>query len=427
MKQLLILLYIIGISGALSAQQKWTLSECIHYALEQNPSLLKMKGKRAQLQIKHGSIKNQRLPAVEINSTQRFDFGRSLNRENVYQDVNSRATAFNLNIEMPVFKGFQTKHALKEAEFEANASEEEIQTRSEELRMQVINFFFRAMVYKEVADIAEQQKQLTEDQLAKAHVRVSAGMAPKSLLPDIQTQLAEDELAIVEAKANEENTLMELARIMSLRVDENGFDIHFSETDHHRHGFTTNNRFSQMQSAKYHLQSLEAAYRKVRSGYFPSLSLGASTGSNYYHRNGMENDIFSKQMKNNLQSYVYATLHIPVFNRFAVRDNLRSMQTEIRNQQLTLREIENELTAERHKANANVRQATQKLTTAQTALESNIQSFNHATERFNAGKISVYEYGQAKQKLANAQSQVAQAKYDLLFKNALAEYYNRPN
>ena len=47
----------------------------------------------------------------------------------------------------------------------------------------------------------------------------------------------------------------------------------------------------------------------------------------------------------------------------------------------------------------------------------------NAQEKFNAGKISVYEHLQAKQKLASSQSQSVQAKYELAYKLAVYDYY----
>lgn len=430
MKQLFVLLHIIVVSATLSAQQTWTLEQCTSYGLENNLSIQQMQGETDKLHIREQTLKNSRLPSSEIAASQRFNFGRSLNRENVYQDVSSHITNLNLNVEMPLFDGFFTRNSIRENRSNMHASEENIAAKKDELRLNIANLFYRAAIYKEMHSIAVEQKKLTESQISRIQVRLKAGMTSKDLLLQMKAQLADDELKITETQGNMNIALIELAQLMNLTEQIPQFDIAVDTVDVILSDFLSDgdiqtSHFSQIRSVQHRLQSAEWAFKKVSAGYLPSLSLGGSIGSSNYIQSGVSNSAFFTQLKNNRQTYVYVALRIPLFDKFTTRDNLRSIKTDIRNQSLALQEAQNRLRTEALKIESDIQNARQKLTAATQSVNSHAEAFRFATEKFNAGKLSVYEHLQAKQRLASSQSQAVQAKYDLMYKAMIYRYYHK--
>ena len=51
------------------------------------------------------------------------------------------------------------------------------------------------------------------------------------------------------------------------------------------------------------------------------------------------------------------------------------------------------------------------------------ESFKYADKRFSVGDINAVEYNDAKNKLAKAQSDLLQAKYDFVFKQKILDFY----
>lgn len=414
---------------AVKAQEKWTLEQCVQYGLENNLTLLQMQGEKVKLQIWQESIKNNRLPGAEMNASHQFNFGRSLNRENVYEDISSYTTGMELNVELPLFDGFYTRNAIRENKMEIRVSDEDMATKKDELALDITNLFYRAAIYKEVHKIALEQRKLTEDQLQRSRDRIEAGMAPKGLLPEIEAQHAEDELTIVEARGNLDRALIELAQLMNMTESVETFDVAIPSAPDDLLVLSVENniqidRFSQLRSAQLQREGMEWTYRKTRSGYFPTLSLGGSIGSNYYNQSGMQNTPFSQQLKNNQQTYVYVALRIPLFDKFTTRSNLRTVKADIQNQSLAIQAVKNTLHAEALKIKVDMVNSRQKVVTANQSVVAHTEAFRFATEKFNAGKISVYEHLQAKQRLANSQSQAVQAKYELAYKLAVYDYYH---
>jgi outer membrane protein len=257
---------------------------------------------------------------------------------------------------------------------------------------------------------------------------MEAGMASKDLLLQMEAQLADDELKITETRGNVDIALIELARLMNITEHIHQFDIVVDTTrmelsDCLNKGDLQINHFPQIRSAQHRLQSAQWALKKAKAGYFPSLSLGGSIGSSNYIQSEILNSPLFEQLKNNRQAYVYVALRIPLFDKFVTRDNLRGIKIDIRNQSLVLQETENNLRAEALKMESEILNARQKLWAANQSVSSYTEAFRFVTEKFDAGKLSVYEHLQVKQRLANSQSQAVQAKYDLAYKIMLHEYY----
>lgn len=99
------------------------------------------------------------------------------------------------------------------------------------------------------------------------------------------------------------------------------------------------------------------------------------------------------------------------------------VKAEMRNQSFKIKEMENTLHSEALKIKADLINSQQKVVTANQSVVAHSEAFRFATEKFNAGKISVYEHLQAKQKHANSQSQAVQAKYELAYKLVVYDYY----
>ena len=58
------------------------------------------------------------------------------------------------------------------------------------------------------------------------------------------------------------------------------------------------------------------------------------------------------------------------------------------------------------------------------AVESMQEAFRYTEEKFNVGMVNTVEYNQSKNNLARAKSELAQAKYDYIFRTKILDFYN---
>ena len=427
-KQISILLVLC--TTLLHAQGKMSLEQCIAYGIENNITLQQMQGNKEILQTDTRLIKNSRLPQAEVGLSQRFNIGRSINRDNLYEDVSSHITNMSLNVEMPLFDGFATKYQLKANEANIRVSEAEINTKREELILNITNLFYRTAIYKEILETIKEQKKLSIEQIKFTKKKIEAGVMSRHALAELEAQLASDEFQITEAEGNIEFALIELAQLMNYNDNIDKFDIQIDTvTDTNNiinHSYISDTGlFPQIKVAQYQIESEKWNYKKIKNQLLPLLSVGSSIGSSYYKHSGIINAPFKEQFKNNQQTYIYASLSIPIFEKFNTRNSFRRKKIEIRNYTFSLQEVRNNLLAEILKSRKELSNAHQKVTAAQKTLQAREEAYQYSVERFRAGKLSVYELLQTSQKLTESRSQTIQTKYELAYKQKVYEYYMR--
>ena len=72
-----------------SAQQQYTLQECINIALENNRNIKQQDLNKQQKEIAYSQARMKFLPNLNASAGQSFIFGRSIGFDNVYQNTNS--------------------------------------------------------------------------------------------------------------------------------------------------------------------------------------------------------------------------------------------------------------------------------------------------------------------------------------------------
>ena len=100
----------------------------------------------------------------------------------------------------------------------------------------------------------------------------------------------------------------------------------------------------QIKEQQYLLESQKKALRIAQAGYYPKLNLSAGYSTGYYHNFGdgdYNNAPFSDQLKNNGQKSIGLSLSIPIFNRFQVRNSVRTARLSITNRELMMENSKN--------------------------------------------------------------------------------------
>ncbi len=419
-------------SGSILAQQKWTLEACIDYAVSHNISIRQSECQIKELETQRSTLKHSFLPTVSAGTSQKLAFGRSLNQDNLYKSSNIQNTAFSLNAEMPLFTGFKTTASISQNRYNLLAAEAEKEEYKNNLRLSVTTAYFQILLYHEICLIAEEQARLTEEQIKKTEFLIESGKIPQSQLFDVKAQLADDELAVTEARNSLRMATLELAQLMewdnstTLILDTTTYESIKSAdmTDVYQIFHDAEACMPQIQKAKYALLGYKEEIKVAQSGYFPSVALGAGINTGYFHSNNSPNDIFKKQLKNNLQKNIYINLTIPLFNGFSTRNQVRSARIAYENATLSLENEKKKLLKSIEKAYADASSAYEKYQSTSKAVIANQEAHRYAKEKYDAGKSSVFEYNEIKMKLADALSQQSQAKFTYLLKREILQLYS---
>ena len=224
MKSMVFLVLCLLSGNLLYGQAPYTLGECIQQALHANVDIKRQQVKLDKQAIRVETEKYSRLPDLNLNGTQQFDFGRSLNRDNTYTDVNSQTSSFSLTTEVGLFSGFKTMHSIARQKLELKINRELLEKVRNDITLQVTICYYQILLDKEIAAIADEQIILTREQEEMTRVLATHGKVAESQVLTVKAQLANDELASVKAANTLRLSMINLLQLLELR-DTAGFDI----------------------------------------------------------------------------------------------------------------------------------------------------------------------------------------------------------
>ena len=176
------------------------------------------------------------------------------------------------------------------------------------------------------------------------------------------------------------------------------------------------------------LESQKKMLKVARASYFPQLNFNASYSNGYYHYtsgDGLATNLpFGEQLSRNGRKTLGFSLSIPLFNRFQVRNSVRSAKVAIQTQTLNVENTKKALYKEIQQAYYNATAAQEQLVAAGKSVEATRVAFKYAEQRYAEGKSNVYEFNEAKAQYAQSLAQEAQAKYTFILRAKILDFYN---
>ncbi len=142
-KTILIIIVIAGSLFPVTAQQQFTLLECIDIALENNRNIKQQELNKQQREIAYSQARTDLLPNLNASAGQNFVFGRSIGLDNVYQNTNSSQTSFGIGADITLFDGLRMKHNIDARKADMHASEADLEKMRDDIIMSVSTAFYR--------------------------------------------------------------------------------------------------------------------------------------------------------------------------------------------------------------------------------------------------------------------------------------------
>lgn len=425
------ILFLIAFSSvfALSAQQQYTLQECIEIALENNRNIKQQELNKEQKEIAYSQARTDLLPNLNASAGQNFVFGRSIGYDNVYQNTNSSQTSFNIGSNITLFDGLRMKYNIDARKAEMFISEADLQKIQDDIVMSVSTAFMQVLMNKELLQISNEQIELTQTNLQRLNELVNSGKVARGELYEIEAQQAKEEFNQIQAENNLKLSLLDLAQIMEIENFENfdvvvpndilvDEDILLSPNTIYEAALIVR---PEIRGAQYRVESSQKEIMIAKSAYYPSLSFGASMGSGYYNMNGRDNASFGTQLKNNRSTSLGFSLSIPIFNKFQVRNRVKSAQLALENSRIEVDKTKIALRKKIEQAYYNAIGAESRWEAAQKSEVASKEAYRFAEQKYENGRGTSYELSQAKSNLANVLSDQAQAKYEYVFRLKILE------
>ncbi|WP_297449621.1 TolC family protein [uncultured Alistipes sp.] len=444
-----------GAQDPVASDTAWTLDRCIRYAVENNVTVQQRKLSSENRAIQLNTARNSRLPGVDANIGGSFDFGRVLNGEdNTYENTSQFTNSWGASASVVVFNGMRIKHEIAVRSFDLQAALHDLEKAREDVSLNVTALYMQALFNKELLKVAESQVELSRKQVERSEALVQSGKSPESELFESRALLAKDELNLTQSRNNLTLSLLDLSQAIN-RESAEGFDIRVPDLDGtvidgterqktpgSIYDYAVENRPGIM-AEKARLESSKKSLLAAKAARYPQISLSGGYSTRYYHsfRNSKkEVDVpsvpalpgdtlppipmdYFHLLKNNSSEYIGLSASIPIFNRFATRNNIRSARIGILTQELALVEAERNLRKEIEQAYYSADAAYEKYVSATKSLEAAREAFRYQEEKTAAGKSTIFDFNDAKTRMEKSESELVQAKFEFLFRSKILDFY----
>jgi outer membrane protein len=430
------------LTGSVSAQQKWTLEQCIDYAWNNNLTIKSNDISAQAEQINLEKAKNQRLPNLSAWYSQPISYGMATNSKGYSDVVREVTTSYSggLSSSVTIFNGFQIKNNIAAQDFKVRASIADLNKAKESMAVSIASGYLQVLYNKELYQVAKEQVELSEKQVERSLALASIGKIPEGQVYEVKAQLSKDKLTAAQSQSDLQLSLLELAQLLDLK-DWQNFDVVVPDTDLDQLHLMVQpaddiylsavESKAAVKASEYRLKSSEKSLEVSKGAYYPSLSLSASYSNGYYPKTKELSLIdstyhkvsFSKQWNANYGMGLQLSLSIPIFNRFDTKNNVRLSKLELENAKLDLESTKKTLYKDIQQAWFNATTALAKINSSKEAVNNSEEAFRFAEEKYNNGRATIYEYNEAKLNLASARSNELQAKYNYIFCVKILDFY----
>jgi outer membrane protein len=461
----LILAFCFALSGGYSllAQQakRWTLKECIEYAIEHNLQI-----SQSNLQVEQNRItalqnKAAAIPTLNGQANHTYNFGRRIDPfTNQFATNRVLSQNFSLSSSVNLFSGLSNTQTILGSELALIASKYQNGQLVNDVSLQVSNAFLQIILADELLSIAESQLNNSRIQRDRATLLFEAGRTARGDLLQSEAQFANDELNVITARNRVDLAKLTLAQLIGLE-DASDFDVErpdLSKQEMSMPPYNERDLFTValtnqpgILGAGYSVRSAEKNVQAARGAYFPSLSAFGGIGTGYSElarqitgfttetQNlgtfmGQPIDIevqvplteltpFRDQMDQNFNRTFGFSLNIPLFNGLRSRNQVSLQKIALENARLQEQISKNQLRRDIQTAFFDARAAFERYNATLKSVQAFEESFSYMQDRFDAGVVNMLEYNTVKNQLLAAQSNLAQARYEFILRVKVLDFY----
>lgn len=438
----------------------------MRYALDHNISI-KQDSLTARL-ARYTLLQSQlsQLPALSANGS----YGRSLGRSvdpttNQFVNENYNFVSASGNGNLLLFGWMQVRNTIEKNKYNLQASLADLDQLKDDISLNVANSFLATLVAQEQVEISKQQVALSAAQLDQTRKFAEAGRLPELNVAQLESQLATDSSSLINAIANYNGAILDLKSLLNLDFAV-PFSIQIPDVEVGEQMMVSNMQPEEVyQKARTHFGSIKSSQLRVtaaekgvaatKGNLYPNFSLGYQVGSNWannyynysetptglalapvYDAHGNQLAIYEPtfvtttspiplgtQLSDNFRQTVFLNVNIPIFNGWQSQYAVRQAKINLYTQQLNEYNAELTLKQNVYKAHNAALNSIQKYYAARRADEAAKRALDFAKKRYDLGLTSTVDLLVTQNTEEQSAANLVSAKYDLIFKLKVIDYY----
>ena len=420
-----------------NAQQKWTLEDCINYAIENNISLKQSKLKKQTATETLKQSKAQLLPSLSASTSQGVGYrpwtnSGSITVTNGQVDTKVEKTyyngSYNVNAQWTVWNGNQNRNQVKLNRVSEEQAELAAQETANTIQERIAQLYVQILYQTEAIEVNRQSLETSKKNEERGKTMMEVGKMSKADVAQLTAQRATDEYNLVSAESQLAQYKLQLKQLLELTTED--FDVAIPTTSDEQALEEIPSMSSvyeaallqrpEIKNAELGLKSGDLQLKIAKAGWMPTLNMtgGVSTSTN-----SLTDNEWGTQMKTNFNSQVGATISIPIYDQRKARTAVNKARITQLEAQLALQEKQKKVYADIEGYWLNAQTNQQQFRSALLNVASEQASYDLLSEQFQLGLKNIVELMTGKDKLLKAQQNKLQSKYTTILNQQLLKFY----
>ena len=438
MKKELIAIGLALISMTATAQKKWTMQECIDYAMENNITLQKSKLQKQSATEDLKGAKGALLPTLNASTNQSLgyqpwkDAGIATvtnGTVNTKVDKTYYNGSYAVNAQWTVWNGGKKTNTVKLNQIVEDEAELQMQETANTIQQRIAQIYTQILYLDESVKVNEQMLETAKKNEERGREMVNVGKMSKADLAQLTAQRATDEYNIVEAKSQLLSYKLQLKQLLEI-TDEAEFDVAIPEiTDAmvmeeipslqkvYEQALLTR---PEIESSNLAIKSSDVNLSIAKAGWMPNISMTGSLGTS---TNSLSSNGWGKQMKTNFDAMAGFSVSVPIFDGRSTKTSVNKAKIQQQSAKLDLLDQQKTLYSDIQDYWLNAQTNQQKYRAASATVESEQQSYNLLSEQFRLGLKNIVELMTGKDNLLSAQQNQLQSKYQTVYNRQMLHFY----
>ena len=417
--------------------KKWTLEDCINYAVTNNIGLQRQRlltlSKESDLLASRMNL----LPNLNAGSQLYLANGRSIDQTNAIVFNKNLTNTLGVFSNLVVFSGFTEINTIAANKFMLKAGLESEKITRNTLITDIIGQYYQVLYARGLEDASKMQLDLSEKQLFRITKMVETGKEALAKQLEIQSQVSADRLSYTIAHNTTSQAITTLKQMLQLEPGSE-FDILIPDLDNI---LITDNSFSpdsvyqlaaqnlpRLKEIEYELTASKRQIAAARGNIAPKLTLNGQVTSYYYEvlnaGDGVVQNSYSKQINGNLNKQAMLTLNIPLFNNLSNYRTIKQAKIKRNDTELKLQLEKNNLYTDVENACLNYNRGKDEYAAANANYYYNTKSFDAVEKKFETGLVNVTDYALSKTTLFKAKTEALRTKLQLLIRKLTIQFYS---
>jgi outer membrane protein len=453
------------------AQEKWSLRQCVEYALANNISVKQQDVQARLTELTYKQSKLQQYPSANISGNAGINAGRSIDpTTNQFTTSQIFFSGLNFNTGATIFNWFSVRNNIAGNDFEMQAARAGVDKLKNDVALNVASAYLLVLVSQEQANVAAVTLQQSQQNRNNIRRRVDVGSLPELNFLESDAQVARDSATLLTSQATVQQNLLQLKAVLNLDAA-TPFAIELPPLDQIPvepiselqpemvYNLALQN-LPQQRVNDLRIKAADKFIQSARGAMYPTFSFFGGFGTNYsnnevfdfvntptgtFQNTGaivnvggtdyqVKSPVFNTsiltsripigtQLGDNFRQNLGISVNIPLFNGGVSRTAWERSKLNLTNLQLQKQADNQTLKQNIYTAYNDAVSALQRFNASTKTIETAEKAFNFSQKRYDVGLQSTIEYLTNQNNLFRARIERLQAQVEYVFRLKVLEFY----